>query len=78
MKVHKLTPREITQVTTALRFWGRCAETSLGHPKDHPMIKARFKDHLPLTLDEIETLIGRLDGSWTNRGLRTWNPWIYL
>jgi len=31
-----------------------------------------------MTLDELETLIGRLDGSWTSRGLRPWNPWVNL
>ena len=30
------------------------------------------------TLDELETLIGRLDGSWTGRGLRPWEPFKNL
>lgn len=85
---HRLTPREIIQVIAALRFWGRAAETSQVHPKDHPMVARRFHqwvqktqtyvDNLPLTLDEIETLIGRLDGSHTGRGFRPWNPFKHL
>jgi hypothetical protein len=78
MKHHRLTPREKTQVIAALRLWGRWAETGLVHPKDHPMVKDRFREHLPMTLDEIETLIGRLEDSWRGRGLRTWNPWMHL
>ena len=87
-KKHKLTPREMIQVIAALRYWGRAAETSTVHPSDHPMIRQRFQlrdtqsqyvtNVPPLTLDELETLIGRLDGSWTSRGLRTWNPWVHL
>jgi hypothetical protein len=78
MKPSKLKPREIVQIVAALRFWGRAAETSLVHPFKHPMCKARFKDHKPMTLDEIETLIGRLDGSWMGRGLRPWEPLKWL
>jgi hypothetical protein len=75
--MHKLTPRETVQVIAALRVWGRWSQMSATHPKDHPMCKDRFKDHLPLTLDEIETLIGRLDGSMP-RGRRVWFPEKYL
>ena len=77
---HKLTPREIVQVIASLRYWGRAAEMSLVHPAEHPMVKARFTKgrQLPLTLDELETLIGRLDGSWVERGLRRWDPSRYL
>jgi hypothetical protein len=47
-------------------------------PELHPMCKARFSNtRLPLTLDELETLIGRLDHSHV-RGLRAWNPMKYL
>jgi hypothetical protein len=79
-RTHKLTPREIVQVICSLRYWGRAAEMSLVHPKDHPMVKARFArgGTLPLTLDELETLIGRLDGSWLERGLRRWDGARYL
>jgi hypothetical protein len=77
---HKLAPREIVQVIASLRYWGRAAEMSLVHPAEHPMVKARFAKArvLPLTLDELETLIGRLDGSWVERGLRRWAPDKYL
>lgn len=70
--------RQRAQIIAALRYWGRAAEISLVHPKDHPMCKARFKGLAPLTLDELETLIGRLDGSWAERGLRKWDPARYL
>jgi len=73
-----LTARETAQVIASLRLWGRWAEIEQTHPSEHPMVKDRFKKHLPMTQDEIETLIGRLDGSWTGRGLRTWNPWKFL
>jgi hypothetical protein len=84
---HKITPREVVQIIAALRFWGRAAETSGSHPKDHPLVAGRFHrwvqrtqtyaDTLPMTNDEIETLIGRLDGTW-DRGLRTWDAGKYL
>jgi len=86
-KAHKLTTREMIQVVAALRYWGRAAETNtLNHPSTHPMVAARFfivrpnkpiERILPLSQDELETLIGKLDGSWTSRGLRTWNPLVY-
>jgi hypothetical protein len=43
------------------------------------MVADRFKqaDVLPMTLDELETLIGRLDGS-LKAGRRPWNPLRYL
>lgn len=75
---HKLTKRETIQVIAALRYWGRAAESGLTHPKEHPMVKARLRGVLPMTNDEIETLIGKLDGSWGSRGLRTWDPARYL
>jgi hypothetical protein len=86
VKPKTLTPREIVQVVAALRYWGRAAETSLVHPSQHPMVQSRFQKMVrdrvvriaPFTLDEIETLIGRLDGTFTDRGLRTWNPQKYL
>jgi hypothetical protein len=80
MKAHKLTPRETVQIIAALRYVGRTIETGLPGftPDMHPMCKARFKEHLPLTLDELETLIGRLDGSFTGRGLRQWDGWRWL
>jgi hypothetical protein len=87
MTKYRLSFRELTQVIASLRYWGRVAETSADHPSTHPMIAARFRANKrneavkvipPLTLDELETLIGRLDGTWTGRGLRTWNPWRYL
>jgi len=37
------------------------------------MCANRLEDHAPMSLDEIETLIGKLDGSW-KKGLRPWNP----
>jgi hypothetical protein len=77
---HKLTPREIVNIIAALRYFGRAAEMSDTTPWMHPMVRARFtkSGHLPLTLDEIETLIGRMDGSWTERGLRRWDGSRYL
>ena len=72
------TPREVAQLTAALRFWGRAAETSLIHPAEHPMCKARFCVSAPMTLDEIETMIGRIDGSHKGQGLRPWNPLKWL
>jgi hypothetical protein len=76
--MHKMNRREIVQCIAALRFWGRAAEQRV-FPELHPMVKARFSDNcLPMTLDEIETLIGRLDGSHTGRGLRPWDPRKFL
>jgi hypothetical protein len=77
-KTHKLTPRETVQIIAALRYWGRAAETSQVHPCNHSQVAARFGPYAPMTLDELETLIGRLDGSFTGRGLRPWGPWKYL
>jgi hypothetical protein len=78
----------MVQIIAALRFWGRAVETSQVHPKDHPMVAGRFRKldssgnvierTLPMTRDEIETLIGRLDGTWTGRGLRWWDGFKYL
>lgn len=74
----RLTPREIAQIVAALRFWGRTMETGRMLPHSHPLVAGRFKGILPMTLDEIETLIGRLDGQLTRRRRRTWNPTKYL
>ena len=75
----RLNPREHAQVAAALRFWGRTMETSgTGFlPHQHPLCQRRFKEHLPMTLDEIETLIGRLDGQITRRKRRIWSPEKY-
>lgn len=80
MIIFQLNKRQVIQVVAALRYWGRASETGLTHPKDHPMVKARFTQGgvLPLTLDELETLIGRLDGSLDRRDRRPWNPLRYL
>jgi hypothetical protein len=80
MKPHKLTKRELIQVIAALRYWGRASEIGFHHPSHHPMVKSRFDQAkiLPMTNDELETLIGRLDGSWTEKGLRTWDGHKYL
>lgn len=83
--MHRLTKRENVQVIAALRFWGRAAEMlSAGdgpssHPSSHPMCAARFSQAkvLPMTLDELETLIGQMDGS-LKQGCRPWNPRKYL
>ena len=79
MKKHRLTARETIQVIAALRYWGRAMEGD-AQPERHPMVARRFSNAgvLPLTLDEIETLIGRLDGTWTSRGLRVFDGWKYL
>ena len=76
---HILTPRETVQVIADLRVWGRWAETSTAgnHPYVHPLVAGRFKKHLPMALDEIETLIGKLDKTWAGPGLRSWNAWKY-
>jgi hypothetical protein len=73
----KLNKRELAHVTAALRFLGRCAETS-GFAYGHPVVSTRIEGHLPMTLDELETLIGKLDGTWKSRGLRTWDPFHNL
>jgi hypothetical protein len=75
------------QVIAALRYWGRAMEMG-SMPRLHPMVAGRFRkldcsgsileETLPLTLDEIETLIGRLDGTFVGRGLRTWDGGKYL
>ena len=71
----KLTPREVAQVCAALRLWGRMQENS-GFPYLNSMVIKRFtQDCTPMVLDEIETLIGRLDGTWTSKGLRPWDAW---
>jgi hypothetical protein len=80
---HKLTPRENVHVIAALRLFGRLIEnTPVGGTLPHynPMVAARMKaaDVLPMTLDEIETLIGRLDGTFKTKGLRPWEPFRYL
>jgi hypothetical protein len=74
----RLNARELAHIIAALRFFGRAAEISLVHPRETPFVKARLRDVSPMTLDEIETLIGRLDDSWTSRGLRTWDASRYL
>jgi hypothetical protein len=75
----KLTRRDRVQIAAALRYWGRAAECSITHPKDHPLCKDRFdKDSLPMVLDEIENLIGRIDGSLKPRERRVWNPLRWL
>lgn len=78
---HRITPREMAHVIAALRVFGRWQETtacdSFG-PRHCPTVRDRLKGLDPMTLDEIETLIGRLDGSWTGRGLRTWDAFRYL
>jgi len=75
---HKLTSRETVQVIAALRFWGQTASTAGFHPSQHPLCRDRFKRFKPMTLDELETLIGRLDGSYEGPGLRPWEPRKYL
>ena len=72
-------PRELAQIQAALRFWGRTMETAGSgfYPHQHPLCQRRFKDHLPMTLDEIETLIGRLDGQITRRQRREWDAVKY-
>ena len=78
MRPHKLTARETVQVIASLRLWGRIREAGTMEPSHHPMVRARFQGNLPLSLDELETLIGRLDGSWTSRGMRRWDALRYL
>jgi len=73
----RLTPREHVQVAAALRFWGRTMETGRCVPHEHPLCQSRFQEHLPMTLNEIETLIGRLDGQISRRKRREWNPMRY-
>ena len=74
MKKGKLEPREVAQVCAALRLWGRMLENG-SRPHVNPMVTRRFVLHGPMVLDEIETLIGRLDGTWTSKGLRPWDAW---
>ena len=75
----KLTPREIAQVCAALRLYGRLLENEMARggdlPHVNPMVSRRFVGQLPMPLDEIDTLIGRLDGTWTAKGLRPWDAW---
>jgi hypothetical protein len=75
---HKLTRREVVQICAALRLFGRCRETGNFEPSHSPILRDRFKHELPLSNDELETLIGHLDGSWTGRGLRRWDALRYL
>jgi hypothetical protein len=75
MKKGKLEPREVAQVCAALRLFGRMLENGTD-PALNPMVARRFgPDCLPMDRDEIDTLIGRLDGTWTARGLRPWDAW---
>jgi hypothetical protein len=79
--VAKLTEREKAQIAAALRYWGRAQELSkdsVGSPEFHPMCRDRLKTHGPMTLDELETLIGKIDGSFKGRGMRLWNPHKWL
>lgn len=81
-KPHKITLRERVQMIAALRIYGRLLENAICRnevlPHMNPLVAARFKDAPPMTLDEIETLIGKLDGSHTSRGLRKWDPYKWL
>lgn len=78
IKTYALTSREVVQITASLRYWGRAAETSETHPSEHPLCKDRFKRYPPMTNDEIESLIGRLDGTWDSLRPRPWNPTVHL
>jgi hypothetical protein len=74
----KINHRQAVQIAASLRYWGRAAETSTVHPMLHPMVRGRFsKECWPLTLDEIEGLIGRIDGTLKSGG-RTWSPGKWL
>jgi hypothetical protein len=77
-KVFGFSYRERMQIAAALRFWGRAAETGLVHPSEHPRIKLRFKKCTPMSLDELESLIGKIDGTWPFRHLLAWDPEKHL
>ena len=78
----RIEPRARAQICAALRVYGRLLEralmTNVPMPHMNPMIAPMFRGLPPMTLDEIETLIGRLDGTWTAKGLRPWNPQMWL
>lgn len=79
MRIKTLCTRDIAQVCAALRLYGQwqVSQEAMGlSPMDHPLVADRFTEArcLPMTLDEIETLIGRIEGTWTGRGLKPWNP----
>lgn len=71
----ELSERDRAHIAAALRYWGRAAETSKVHPRDHFLCVNRLKGHPPMSLHEIESLIGRIDGSWPyKKALRFWEP----
>ncbi len=73
MRRPSLTDREMAHIQAALRFYGRAVQTSGMNPALHMFVRARLGKFTPMTLDEIEGLIGRLDGTW-KRKRRPWNP----
>lgn len=73
MKQTDLNARETAHIIASLRFYGHAAETSDVHPREHPMCVGRLKNQEPMTLDQIEALIGRLDGTWPTRRPRPWD-----
>jgi len=77
-KLHRLNPRERVQVIAALRLYGRFLENAIRRgevlPHKHPLVRDRFNGVLPLTLNELETLIGKLDRSFKGHGIRLWEP----
>lgn len=54
------TEREWRQVLAALKFWRQVAEHSRMHPSRHPAVGDTFGTYRPLTIREIEELVGRL------------------
>ena len=80
MLTPKLNEREVAHITAALRYWGRATEVArdkdapVVEPRHHMIVQRRIEGHPPMGLDEIETLIARLDGLQANRKLRPWDP----
>ena len=73
----KLLPREIAQISAALRAWGRIVDAGRVDPARHPVYQRELGEHKAMTPDEIETLIGRVRGEITRKQFRTWDSARY-
>ena len=57
VEISSLTNRQWAQVRAALRFWRDMAEVSHSHPSRYPGVEQEFKEHGPLSLEELDELL---------------------
>lgn len=57
VEISSLTNRQWAQVRAALQFWRAMAEVSRSHPSRHPGVEQEFKEHGPLSLEELDELL---------------------